>query len=164
LGTEHLLAGGHTRIGFLGGPSGIRTAAERLSGYERAMSAATIKTRTAVGDFRVEGGRRGAEDLIDKGATALLVANNLMAVGALQAIRAANLSVPQDIALVSFDDPAWAELTDPPLTTLAQPVRLMAAAAVELLMQRLAHGRERRKRRVFELELRHRGSCCVKEG
>jgi DNA-binding LacI/PurR family transcriptional regulator len=92
-----------------------------------------------------------------------LVANNLMAVGALQAIRAANLSVPQDIALVSFDDPAWAELTDPPLTTLAQPVRLMAAAAVELLMQRLAQGRERRKRQVFELELRHRGSCCPKE-
>jgi DNA-binding LacI/PurR family transcriptional regulator len=163
LGTEHLLAGGHTRIGFLGGPSGIRTAVERLLGYERAMSAATIETRTAVGDFRVEGGRRGAQDLFDKGATALLVANNLMAVGALQAIRAANLSVPQDIALVSFDDPAWAELTDPPLTTLAQPVRLMAAAAVELLMQRLAQGRERRKRQVFELELRHRGSCCPKE-
>jgi DNA-binding LacI/PurR family transcriptional regulator len=163
LGTEHLLAGGHTRIGFLGGPSGVQTAAERLSGYEQAMSDAGRKTRVAVGNFRVEGGRRGAEDLLDKGATALLVANNLMAVGALQAIRAANLRVPADIAMVSFDDPAWAELTDPPLTTLAQPVRLMAAAAVELLMQRLGQGRERRKRQIFELELRHRGSCCPKE-
>jgi DNA-binding LacI/PurR family transcriptional regulator len=162
LGAEHLLAGGHKRIAFLGGPSGVRTAAERLSGYEQAMSGAGLKTRTAVGDFRVEGGRRGARDLLDQGATALLVANNLMAVGALEAIRAAKLRVPADIAMVSFDDPAWAELTDPPLTTLAQPVRVMAAAAVELLMQRLGQGRERRTRRVFGLELRHRRSCCTK--
>jgi LacI family transcriptional regulator len=161
LGTEHLLAGGHRRIGFLGGPSGVRTAAERLSGYEQAMSDAGIKTRSAAGDFRVEGGRRGAEDLLDKGATALLVANNLMAVGALQAIRLTRLRVPADVAMVSFDDPAWAELTDPPLTTLAQPVRLMAVAAVELLMQRLGQRRGRRRRQVFELELRHRGSCCA---
>jgi LacI family transcriptional regulator len=160
LGTDHLLAAGHRKIGFLGGPSGVRTAAERLSGYEQAMFDAGIKTRSAMGDFRVEGGRRGAQDLIDKGATALLVANNLMAIGALQAIRATHRRVPADVALASFDDPAWAELTDPPLTTLAQPVRLMAVAAVELLMQRLAQGRGRRKRQVFELELRHRGSCC----
>jgi LacI family transcriptional regulator len=163
LGAEHLLAGGHKRIGFLGGPSGIRTAAERLLGYEQAMSAARLQTRTATGNFRVEGGRCGAEDLINSGATALLVANNLMAVGALQAIKAANLRVPADIAIVSFDDPAWAELTDPPLTTLAQPVRAMAAAAVDLLLDRLAQGRQRRERQVFELELRHRGSCCPKE-
>ncbi len=160
LGTSHLLAGGHTRIGFLGGPNGVRTAAERLLGYEQAMSDAGLQTRSAVADFRVEGGRRGAEDILVKGATALLVANNLMAVGALQAIRAANLRVPADIAMVSFDDPAWAELTDPPLTTLAQPVRLMAVAAVELLMQRLGQGYGRRKRQVFEMELSHRGSCC----
>ena len=163
LGTEHLLACGHKTIGFLGGPTGVRTAAERLSGYEQAMSAAGIETRSAVADFRVEGGRQGAERLLDEGVTALLVANNLMAVGALQAIRAARLRVPADIAMVSFDDPAWAELTDPPLTTLAQPVRLMAVAAVELLMQRLGQGRQRRRRQVFDLELRHRGSCCPKE-
>jgi LacI family transcriptional regulator len=131
------------------------------------MSAAGVETRTALGNFRVEGGRRGAEDLLARGATALLVANNLMAVGTLQAIRAANLKVPADVAIVSFDDPPWAELTDPPLTTLAQPVRAMAGAAVELLMQRLGQGRERqrrkrRKRQVFELELHHRGSCCSK--
>ncbi len=160
LGTEHLLAGGHRRIGFLGGPNVVRTAAERLSGYEQAMFDAGAQARSAIGDFRVEGGRRGAQDLLDEGVTALLVANNLMAIGALQAIRATHLRVPADIALASFDDPAWAELTDPPLTTLAQPVRLMAVAAVELLMQRLGQGRGRRKRQVFELELRHRGSCC----
>jgi DNA-binding LacI/PurR family transcriptional regulator len=163
LGTEHLLAVGHKSVGFLGGPTGVQTAAERLLGYERAMSAAGLQTRTSNGNFRVEGGRRGAQDLIDDGATALLVANNLMAVGALQAIRKANLRVPADVAIVSFDDPPWAELTDPPLTTLAQPVRAMAAASVELLMHRLGQGRERPKCRVFELELRHRGSCCPKE-
>jgi DNA-binding LacI/PurR family transcriptional regulator len=69
-----------------------------------------------------------------------------------------------DVALVSFDDPPWAEVTDPPMTTLAQPVRLMAAAAVELLLQNLqGRTRKRSKRKVFEFELCHRGSCCPKE-
>jgi LacI family transcriptional regulator len=160
LGTEHLLAGGHTKVGFLGGPEGIETAAERLLGYHQAMSAARREPLVGGGNFRVEGGRRAAGELLAQGATALLVANNLMAVGALQAIKAAGLQVPSELAMVAFDDPPWAELTHPPLTTLAQPVRAMATAAVELLLQGLRQGRQRRKRQVFELELRHRGSCC----
>jgi LacI family transcriptional regulator len=160
LGTEHLLAGGHTKIGFVGGPDRIETGAERLLGYEQAMSAAGLVPRPAQGNFRVEGGREAAAELLGQGATALLVANNLMAIGALQAVKAADKKIPTDVALVSFDDPAWAELTDPPLTTLAQPVRAMAGAAVELLLERLGQGRKRRKRQVFELELHHRGSCC----
>jgi LacI family transcriptional regulator len=83
-----------------------------------------------------------------------------MAIGALQAIKERGLTIPGDISIVSIDDPPWAKLTDPPLTTLAQPVRAMAQAAVELLFQRLDEGRTRRRRRVFEFELVHRGSCC----
>jgi LacI family transcriptional regulator len=164
LGTAHLVAGGHKRIGFVGGPMGIETADERLSGYQQAVSGAGLRTWVAQGDFRVAGGRRAAAELLDQGATALVVANNLMAVGALEAIKSAGLSVPTDVAVVSFDDPPWAELTDPPLTALAQPVRNMAGAAVELLLERLQGKRKRRKRLVFDLELRHRGSCCRSEG
>jgi DNA-binding LacI/PurR family transcriptional regulator len=160
LGTEHLVGIGHKRVGFVGGPLGIETAAERLQGYEQAMSAAGLRPRVVQGDFRVEGGRRAARELIEKGATALLVANNMMTVGVLQAIREAGQRIPADVALVSIDDPPWAQLTDPPLTTLAQPVRAMADAAMELLLQRLEGGRKRSKRQVFEFELRHRRSCC----
>lgn len=159
-GAQHLLDCGHTRVGFVGGPSGVQTADERLAGYRDAIHAAGVEPLVAEGGFRAEGGRTAAGTLVDGGASALLVANNLMTIGALQAIRERHLRIPEDVALVSIDDPPWAELTDPPLTTLAQPVRRMAQAAVGLLLERIEEGRTRRKRRVFELELHHRGSCC----
>jgi LacI family transcriptional regulator len=158
-GAEHLVAYGHTTVGFVSGPTRVETAAERLEGYEQAMSAAGLQCRVAYGDFRFEGGVAATSELLGTGVTALLVANNLMAVGVLHAIKEAGLRVGHDVSLVSIDDPPWAELTDPPLTTLGQPVRAMADAAVELLFSRLEGGRKRRKVRVFEFELHDRGSC-----
>jgi len=163
-GAEHLIECGHTRIGFIGGPTNVQTGAERLHGYEEAMTDAGLAPLVAVGGFRVEGGRQAAGELIDQGASALLVANNLMTVGVLQAAKERRLRLRRDLGLVSIDDTPWAELTDPPLTTLAQPVRAMADAAVELLLHRIEHGRKRRKQVVFDFELRHRGSCCPRNG
>ena len=163
MGTEHLIACGHKNIGFVSGPTRIETAAERLSGYDETISAARLRPLVAFGDFRFEGGVRATSELLAQGATALLVANNLMAVGALHAIKEADLRVGADVALVSIDDPPWAELTDPPLTTLAQPVREMADAAVEMLLGRLEANRKRHKHKVFPFELCHRGSCCEEE-
>jgi LacI family transcriptional regulator len=160
LATEHLIAGGHKRVGFIAGLAGIETAARRQAGYEAAMEAAGLAPLVARGDFRAQGGERAAAELLEQGATALVVGNNLMAVGALRAARQAGLRVPRDLSLVGMDDPPWAELTDPALTTLAQPVRAMAAAAAELLVGRLEGRRRRPKRQVFPFELRHRGSCC----
>jgi LacI family transcriptional regulator len=163
IGAQHLIAVGHRKIGFISGPTRVETGAERLSGYTQAITAARLRPFVAFGDFRFGGGVRATHELLAQGTTALLVANNLMAVGALHAIKEAGLRVAADVALVSIDDPPWAELTDPPLTTLAQPVRAMADAAVALLLGRLESGRKRRKRQVFPFELHHRGSCCEKE-
>jgi LacI family transcriptional regulator len=163
MGAEHLIECGHKRIGFISGPIEIETGAERLLGYEQAVGAARLRHLVAYGDFRFDGGVRATHDLLAQDATALLVANNLMAVGALHAIKEAGLHVAADVVLVSIDDPPWAELTDPPLTTLAQPVRAMADAAVQLLLSRLEGSRKRRKHQVFPFELHHRGSCCAKE-
>jgi LacI family transcriptional regulator len=163
MGAQHLIECGHRKIGFISGPTRIETAAERLFGYDRTVAAARLPPLVAFGDFRYEGGVRATRELLAQNATALLVANNLMAVGALHAIKEADLKVASDVALVSIDDPPWAELTDPPLTTLAQPVRDMADAAVALLLGRLEGGRKRRKHQVFPFELHHRGSCCEKE-
>jgi LacI family transcriptional regulator len=161
LATEHLIEGGHERVGFVGGLAGIETAARRQAGYEQAMAAAGLAPLVARGDFRVEGGERAAYELLSSGVTALVIGNNLMAVGALRAAKQAKRRVPRDLALVGVDDPPWAELTDPPLTTLAQPVRAMAAAAAQLLIGRLEGRRRRPRREVFSFELRHRGSCCA---
>ena len=82
-----------------------------------------------------------------------------MTIGALEALRSYGIRVPEDIALVAVDDPFWAELVEPPLTTLAQPVREMAGCAVELLLEKIGSERERPRRVVFDFELRVRGSC-----
>jgi DNA-binding LacI/PurR family transcriptional regulator len=87
------------------------------------------------------------------------VANNLMTLGAMRAVRAAGLRIPEDIALVGVDDPPWASLVDPPLTTVAQPVREMAGTAMKLLLERIRGTRTEARRVVLPLELRVRASC-----
>ncbi|MGH2617416.1 MAG: LacI family DNA-binding transcriptional regulator [Thermomicrobiales bacterium] len=162
--TEYLLAAGHERIGFVGGRVDIQTGAERLAGYESAMAARGLRPRSAAGAFRIEGGLAATEALLseDGAITALVVANNLMTIGALRALRARGLRVPNDVGLVAIDDPFWAELVDPPLTTLAQLVQRMAESAVELLFERITGGdrnQTQTKCLVFSFELRRRGSC-----
>lgn len=158
--TTHLLDAGHRRIGFVGGQPEIQTATERESGYAAAMAAAGMLPLVANGGFRLDLGRAATDDLLDLGdVTALVVANNLMTVGALQAIRARGLRIPGDLALVTIDDPFWAALMDPPLTALAQPVRRMADAAARLLFDRIDGARDRARCVVFDFDLRVRRSC-----
>jgi LacI family transcriptional regulator len=82
-----------------------------------------------------------------------------MTIGVLRALRSRRLRVPQDLALVAIDDPFWVELMDPPLTTLAQPVREMAESAVEFLFERISGRRTEARKIVFDFDLRVRGSC-----
>jgi DNA-binding LacI/PurR family transcriptional regulator len=155
-----LVGRGHRDIAFLAGRSDVETGAERLLGYELAMRDAGLPTRVVPGEFRLEGGEAAVAELVagDAMPSALIAANNLMTLGALRAIRAGGLRVPDDIALVAIDDPAWASLVDPPLTTFAQPVRRMAADAMELLLQRVAGARHEPRRIVHRFELRLRAS------
>jgi LacI family transcriptional regulator len=166
IGTDVLVAEGHRRIAFIGGRTDVETGAERLAGYEMAMRAARLEPEVVDGDFRLERAESGVAGLLhhDSRATALIVANNLMTLGALRAIREAGLRVPTDIALLGVDDPSWSALVDPPLTTLAQPVRAMAADAMELLLQRVTGTREHPRRIVHPFELRTRASTGPPDG
>jgi DNA-binding LacI/PurR family transcriptional regulator len=158
--TELLIASGHRDIAFVSGPQTIDTGIERLAGYELLMRAAGLAPRVVDGWFRVEPAREAVAQLLSAPPrpSALFVANNLMALGALQALRAAAVRVPDDVALVGIDDPVWAALIDPPLTTMAQPVRRMALDAMELLLERVTGLRDRPRRIVHPLELRLRAS------
>jgi len=158
---EHLLTLGHRRVGLVSGPTGVGTGGERLAGYEAAMRAAGLSPVYAEGGFRIAGGRRAAEELLrlPEPLTALVVANNLMTVGVLGALRERGLTIPGDIALIALDDPFWADLVEPPLTTLAQPVRRMAEGAMEILMQRIDGDHGTPRRIVFDFELTVRRSC-----
>lgn len=163
---RHLLGLGHRRIAFVGGRPDVATGAARLAGYRTAMREAGHRAVVEAADFRADLAETATRRLLARRPppTALLVANNTMAGGALRAIREAGLVVPDDIALATVDDPAWAELVDPPLTALAQPVRAMAEAAVRLALERVAGGRDGSVRLVLPMELRVRRSSGAPRG
>jgi LacI family transcriptional regulator len=163
--TRHLIDAGHTAIAFIGGLVDVETGAERLDGYELAMRAAGLVPRSVDGGFRTDIAGKAVAQLLaspDR-PTAYLVANNLMTLGVVQALRDARISVPEDIALVAFDDPPWAALMDPPLTVLAQPVRRMATDAMDLLLDRVASRRTEPRRIVHHVDLVVRDSCGVRQ-
>ena len=156
-----LIEAGHRRIGFVAGRPDVQTGDDRLAGYRMEMAASGLEERAVAGGFTVEGGHSATERLLEQEPriTALIVSNNQMTLGALQVLRERGLAIPGDVALVAFDDPAWANLLDPPLTTLAQPLRQMAAAAVDLLFERMSDGRSQPVRPIYQFELRVRKSC-----
>lgn len=156
--TDYLRAAGHARIGFIG-DAGVATCVARQAGYEEVLRAANLPLRIADGRSRIAGGAAAVEELVrDEEPTALVVANNLMTIGALRVLRARGLRVPDRMSVVAIDDPFWAEIVEPPLTVLAQPVRQMAERVVELLLERLETGRTEAQRNVFACNLIKRAS------
>ena len=161
--TEHLLWLGHERVALVAGRLDVESGADRLRGYTNAMRAAGLVPFSVGGGFRVDAAEEAVALLLksQNRPTAIVVANNLMTLGALRAIKRMGLKVPRDLAIVAVDDPAWAELTDPPLTALAQPVREMATAAMRLVLERARGDRTESRHIVLPMELRVRASCGV---
>lgn len=142
---RHLIEQGHRHIVCLQGLPAASANQQRVLGYQQALKEAgvTCDDRLIIGeDYAIETGKAAAHALFSHDAarpTAILALGNLIALGALQALRQLKLKVPDDVSLISFDEQPWAELVDPPLTTLSQPVEAMAEAAMDLLFQQLAH-------------------------
>jgi DNA-binding LacI/PurR family transcriptional regulator len=162
MATERLIAAGHRDVAFVGGRREVETGAERLDGYEIAMRRAGLEPRSIDGGFRTQVAHDAVVALLRSEAppTALVVANNLMTLGTLGALRQVGAAVPGDVGLVGIDDPPWAALVAPALTTIGQPVRRMATDAMELLLERVA-GREHSRRIVHPMELHARDSDGV---
>lgn len=139
---NHLIEKGHRSIGLIEGRSHVSTSRERRRGFLDALAAHGISPRKEhmrAGDFKQESGRVLANELLDlrKPPTALFVCNNLMTVGALAAIHHRGLRIPQDVAVVGFDDLPWAEALDPPPTVVRQPAYEVGKQAMELLLKRI---------------------------
>jgi len=163
--TEHLIWLGHTRIAYVGGRTNVETGAHRHEGYATTMRSAGLTPFVVDGGFRAAAAEREVATLLRLGQrpTALVVGNNLMTIGALRATRDAHLSIPGDLAVVAVDDPPWAELVDPPLTVVAQPVRRMAERAIQLLLERIKGHDGPPERIVLPLDLRIRDSCGMRQ-
>ncbi|MBS3940392.1 MAG: LacI family DNA-binding transcriptional regulator [Actinobacteria bacterium] len=160
---EHLLARGRRRIGVLTGPPDMVAARDRLAGFRAAMTAAGHPAPSefeAIGDFTREGGERAMTRLLAQapGVDGVVVASDLAALGALQALAAAGRRVPDDVAVVGFDDSLVAASAQPPLTTIRQPVEAMGARMVALLCAQL-EGERAPRHEVLPTELVVRASA-----
>ncbi|MGO8685695.1 MAG: LacI family DNA-binding transcriptional regulator [Candidatus Dormibacteria bacterium] len=165
-GTRLLLETGRRHIGWVGGREGVWTTTERLVGYRTAMLEAGLEPITAMREFSVEMGFRATETMLDEHPEldGLVIANNQMTIGALQAMRDRGIRIPDQLGVVAFDDPPWANLVEPPLTTIAQPIKAIADAAVEQLFRRLADRTMAPQRITLECRLQIRESSRASRG
>ena len=139
---ELLIKIGHRRIGLISGRPNVSTSRGRRLGYEDALRDNRIpleKDLIRVGDYRQESGILLTEKLLNLSAppSALFVANNRMTMGAMAVIQKRRLKIPEEIAIISFDDFSWAEFLESPLTVVRLPAYDMGRKAAELLLQRL---------------------------
>ncbi len=170
--TEHLLKLGHRRLALITNADPIYTAsADRLAGYRQALQDAGLPYRSELvrhGDFTPQSGAAAMEALLDLAPppTAVFIASDTVALGALQTLRRRKLRVPDDLAIVGFDDIPLSEFIDPPLTTVSQPSYTMGRLAFDLLAAQIggpASGRRPAEDVTLKPTLIIRSSCGNKE-
>jgi LacI family repressor for deo operon, udp, cdd, tsx, nupC, and nupG len=155
----HLRSLGHERIGMVLGPPDHVPSARKLTAFEELSRAhgndLDLVERSI---FSMEGGQAAGHRLLQRGATAVICASDVMALGVVRAARRESLSVPDDLSVVGFDDSALMSFTDPPLTTVRQPIELMGRSAVALLISQIGGAPASSEELLFEPELVVRGS------
>ena len=161
----HLVSQGCTRIALISGPPGNTLSEDRHLGYQKALHAAGLARDTALemhGDFTVGTGFAAMKDLLalSHRPDGIFCANDEMAIGARQAIRQAELTVPGDIAIVGFDDIRFAEYLDPPLTTIRQPTVAIGEKAMALMIYVLEGNDARHRNIILPAELIVRASSA----
>jgi DNA-binding LacI/PurR family transcriptional regulator len=157
----HLAALSHERIGLILGPPDHVPSARKLEAFERiskldAPSGLVERTR-----FSLEGGHAAAARLIARGATGIICASDPLALGAIRAARRSGLSVPADLSVIGFDDSAFMSCTDPPLTTVRQPIDAIGRAAVEMLAGQIEGSSVSADELFFEPEVVARASTAT---
>lgn len=136
LAAQHLIARGCRRIATVAGPADMSAATDRLDGFRAALGELFDPTLVEHGDFTQTGGEAAAERLLGRSADidGLFAASDLMAFGALRALRRAGRRIPDDVAVVGFDDIPLAAVAEPPLTTIRQQTVLQGRAMARLLL------------------------------
>jgi LacI family transcriptional regulator len=162
--TEHLIKLGHKRIALVSGRPDLSTSREREEGYAAALQHYKIKADTNYHrptDFSREAGYHAVSSLLalPRPPTALFVASNVLAIGALEAARASGLRVPEDIALVCFEDIGMASALQPFLTVMAQPAKAFGRIGAEFLLGRIANPQQPKQHKVLMPQLIVRSSC-----
>ncbi|MGH3313355.1 MAG: LacI family DNA-binding transcriptional regulator [Streptomyces sp.] len=166
LAVTHLGALGHRRIGLALGPGRFVPVQRKTEGFLRAMEEQLGLSTDEAGRFvehslyTLEGGQAAATALLERGVTAVVCASDMMALGAIRAARQRGSEVPGDVSVIGFDDSPLIAFTDPPLTTIRQPVPAMGQAAVRALLEEIGGTPAPHSEFVFLPELVVRGSTA----
>ena len=158
----HLLRLGYKRVATIAGPLNMIGGMDRIAGYKEALKGrglASDPKLIAEGDFTEESGYVAMQQLLPQSPDAVFVASDTMALGALRALREAGKRVPEDIAMVGYDDMPFAARTDPPLTTVRQPIHRAGFVAAETLMDLINEPDSAPRRVILPTELVIRESC-----
>ncbi len=164
LATQHLIALGHRRIGCIAGPSKVNLSAQRVTGYIQSLKQAGLavdRNLIVSGDFHPGSGQAAAKKLLalPDPPTAIFACNDLMAIGVLRAGMELGRRIPQDLAVVGYDDIELASYTTPPLTTIQQPKKEMGITAFNYLLSRIQTRQSPPQRASLPVSLVERGSC-----
>ncbi|MFI8824985.1 LacI family DNA-binding transcriptional regulator [Streptomyces sp. NPDC053431] len=160
---RHLASLGHERIGLVLGPSDHVPSRRKLAAARVAAEAAGMTWADELVErsiFSLEGGQAATTRLLERGVTGIVCASDPLALGAIRAARRRGLSVPADVSVVGFDDSAFMTCTEPPLTTVRQPIEAMGRAAVDLLGAQIQGSAAHPGELLFEPELVVRGSTA----
>jgi len=159
IATNHLISLGHKDIACITGPSDTSPSADRVYGYKKALNELGIEPKEdyiRVGNFGFESGEILMEELLelDNPPTAVFVCNDMMAIGAIRTVKNFGLNVPDDISIIGFDNIPISEAISPMLTTISQPIEVIAATAMKSLFSRIKNDdKQNYKRVVLEPEL-----------
>lgn len=169
LAVEHLAKIGHRRIAFINGPKGWDASANRLDGYGEALNRAGLAFNPELlkeGDWEVQSGYRAAKKLLTlpQPPTAIFAANDLMALGAIYAIEDSGMRVPEDIAVVGYNDREIASISRPTITTVAIPFYDMGRVSAKLLLNLIYHEVESGEPIKMRGKLIVRESCGAVKG
>ncbi len=162
---RHLVETGRRRIGTIAGPQDMAPGSDRLAGYRDALAAAgrgIDDERVSIADFTLDGGRAAMAALLesDPNLDGVFAASDLMALGAMEVLRAAGRRIPDDVALVGFDDSPLAESAVPPLSSVRQPIEEMGREMTRLLLASLRHADGPPRRVVLDTTLIARRSSA----
>ncbi|MFC2133984.1 LacI family DNA-binding transcriptional regulator [Bacteroidota bacterium] len=161
---ELLIERGHKRIAYIAGLPNIPTSTFRLNGYMEALKKHKIKVEDELikfGDSKHESGKKIAAELLEmeNPPTALFTGNNLITLGALETIHSKGLKIPEEIAIIGFDDMPWSISLNPPLTAVSQPGYEIGRSAAEMLFQRIADPTRGNVKLELKTKLIIRSSC-----
>jgi len=164
MATEYLIKLGHRRVAHITGPLKTRSALNRLKGYKLALKKYEIEYRDELigeGDFRIKGGYQVTKRFLklNEPPTAIFAANDLLALGAMQAIQKKNFHIPEDFSVIGFNDIKLASFVYPTLTTIRQPMLEMGELAVKMLLRIIEEGEFNQRKEVLESKLIFRESC-----